>query len=582
MWFTLKLTPDNPTSYETLIYLLEQEECFVEALAHAKTVLRLYSDWTPSTRAVLANFPSLQKCMREGYDFVGAAEKEVERLSRLVRKAERTVARLVDLGYPREEAAAVVALVEQFELDLADVVHRVAEQGVGLIEAAGELLTARALGLLPSEFDALGGLEEHFAVFDNATGGRTDGRVSAGDLRFVVDHPWRFTSGQVAAAEALLAAPSLRNRLDTADENDEILDATWFGRTEPGDGLIAEADLRAFLLKAQLNHLLGPYADRIDIAADSSGVVDGYFSQNDFRRFLADNPELPESVVAAAEVMLANGWFDESWWQAHKDELALGAAVLAGGIVVIGTGGAASVVLVAGAGALAAGGTTIAVNLATGDELLDDVLRNGFSGLFVGAGVHAAVAGAGAYGTASTALARSAALAGATAGATDVVALGGVDLLIPEGDEARVHEVAGKVNWVAGSWEMTYASVDGWITTRMARFETLDEQLDALSPTISRQRQGRHIEGTAAHRQNGGGYFADPADAQTVLDAVHDGSGEILGRTRGGDILVRVEGVEGFHRNVRQDVFGEPTNVFFVKGTASPSVVPTRPMRIPE
>ncbi len=507
-----------------------------------------------------------------GISFVPARE--------LVERIDRELGELAALGFTHDESVGAVALADHFGLAVSAVADRTAVSDVGPIEAIGEMLTANALGVTLFEFDALGGLRRHFDVFDNATGGRADGRVSAADLRFVTENVWLFTAGQLIAAQALLALPGLRNRLDTADENADTLAAEGFGRTDPGDGLIAESDLRAFMLKSQINHLLRDHADIIDVADDPSGVVDGIRSQNDFRRFLGDNPDLPVPVVAAAETMLANGWFDESWWQEHKDELALGAAVLAGGIVVIATGGGAGLLYVAAAAGGAAGGTTIVINLATGDDLLADVASNSLKGVIVGVGVHSVATGAAAYGAAATPLARSAAVASTTAGATDVISIGGADLLLPEDYEEAAHDYADAVNMVASGWEMTYEG-GGWIASRMATFESLDDQLDALSTAIARQRQGRHVAGAVERTEGYGGYFHDEADAQSVLDAVHDGTAEILGRTNQGDILVRVEGIEGINLNSRFLFSDQPTDLFIIKGTSSPSVVPTSPMASP-
>ena len=307
-----------------------------------------------------------------GLDFDAARE--------LVERMDRDLAELVEFGFGVDESQGALALVERFDLDLSTAVNRAAADGAGLLDAVGAMLMAASIGVTLDEYDSLRHLEENFAVFDAAKSGRVDGRVSTADLEYVVTNRRQFTPSQVLGAQALLDVPELRIRLDTADENTDIIGGERFGRAEPGDGLISEADLRAFLLKAQLQQILGPYADEIDIANDPSGVVDGFRSQSDFRRFVADKPDLPEAVLAGAEVMLAAGWFDESWWQEHKDELAMGAALIAGGVVIVATGGTAGVLVVAGVGALAAAGTTVAVNLATDDDPFDDVAPNGLKG----------------------------------------------------------------------------------------------------------------------------------------------------------------------------------------------------------
>ncbi|MEK7411770.1 MAG: RHS repeat-associated core domain-containing protein, partial [Planctomycetota bacterium] len=105
--------------------------------------------------------------------------------------------------------------------------------------------------------------------------------------------------------------------------------------------------------------------------------------------------------------------------------------------------------------------------------------------------------------------------------------------------------------------------------------------VDDVSPTISPQRQLRHLEGTAENAANGGGYLNSLTDAQSVLDALKNGSATVLGRTRNGHLLVRVDEVTGYNTNVAAGFVNQPTNVFIVKGTTSPSVVPTSPTAKP-
>ena len=67
------------------------------------------------------------------------------------------------------------------------------------------------------------------------------------------------------------------------------------------------------------------------------------------------------------------------------------------------------------------------------------------------------------------------------------------------------------------------------------------------------------------------------ADAQSVLDSVHSGSAQVLGTTKQGHLVVRNAGVTGFNNNPGAGFVNQPTNVFLIKGTAKPSVVPTNP-----
>jgi hypothetical protein len=66
-------------------------------------------------------------------------------------------------------------------------------------------------------------------------------------------------------------------------------------------------------------------------------------------------------------------------------------------------------------------------------------------------------------------------------------------------------------------------------------------------------------------------------DAQKVLDAFHSGEAEIIGRHPQGFPVVRVPSVTGTNVNEAAGFPAQPTNVFVIKGTSSPSVFPTNP-----
>ncbi|WP_329427960.1 hypothetical protein OG339_00700 [Streptosporangium sp. NBC_01495] len=75
----------------------------------------------------------------------------------------------------------------------------------------------------------------------------------------------------------------------------------------------------------------------------------------------------------------------------------------------------------------------------------------------------------------------------------------------------------------------------------------------------------------------GGGYFNSHGDAQAVLDAYHSGAAQIMGITRSGNIQIRVTSIVGYDNNPAMNRLGVPTNIFMIKGTKSPSVVPMNP-----
>lgn len=100
----------------------------------------------------------------------------------------------------------------------------------------------------------------------------------------------------------------------------------------------------------------------------------------------------------------------------------------------------------------------------------------------------------------------------------------------------------------------------------------------SIRTAISTQRQGRHIVGDPLY--NGGSYFNAADDAQRVLDDFHSGAAEVLG-IKGNDIVVRTSNVTGFNHNPGAGFPNQPTNVFFIKGSSSPSVVPYNPTWAP-
>jgi len=89
------------------------------------------------------------------------------------------------------------------------------------------------------------------------------------------------------------------------------------------------------------------------------------------------------------------------------------------------------------------------------------------------------------------------------------------------------------------------------------------------------QKQLRHIAGRKEYR--GGGYLNNIDDAQHVLDAYNSGQTTILGKSKHGFPIVRYDGVTGTNVNVLAGFPDQPTRVFMIKGTKSPSVVPMNP-----
>ena len=426
-------------------------------------------------------------------------------------------------GFVGEEAVAGAALAMSFGIDAGEVVAVAAEHGMDLVDAVSWIASSRALGVSVPELVALRGFRESLSELDNPSGGRADDKVSASDLRYVVDHPWKFAGPTVVAARALLDNPDLWNRLDTAADNTNLLEGDVFGKREPGDGVVSLDDLEMFMTKSQLHAVLKDYREQIDVAADGAGEVDGFYSRADFRRFIQDNPHLPDEVLIAADAVLEAGWFDRTWFEEHRDELALGAAILAGGAVIVLSAGAGTpLVLAAGAaaGATAAGGTALTINL-TGDadDAFDGVLKNIRNGAVVGftvAGLPAAIQSVGA----TTGAARVEAVSVAATDVAAVAACGALDILVPEDWEDDVHATAGLAVSASTAWSF---GGDATSTDRVpGSFESLGGGLDAAANLI-----GCEAPDDAEERpdwaRTAESYLRSSRSVRSVFDAVQTG-----------------------------------------------------------
>ncbi|WP_395245514.1 polymorphic toxin type 50 domain-containing protein [Agromyces sp. MMS24-K17] len=96
-----------------------------------------------------------------------------------------------------------------------------------------------------------------------------------------------------------------------------------------------------------------------------------------------------------------------------------------------------------------------------------------------------------------------------------------------------------------------------------------------IDPRISYQRQGRHVLDALEYDE--GSYLRSHKDAQQVLDEFHDGTAEVLGVKPNGNVVIRSPTVTGINVNPGSGFANQETNVFFIKGTKSVSVVPDNP-----
>ena len=367
---------------------------------------------------------------------------------RIIEQMDTAIASMIAEGVGPEEAVVAFAFADRLDLDLGAARERAATGDLSVLEVLGRMATADALDMTDDELRALELLWAHFPGFDNARGGRADDAVSVDDLRFVVANPHRFSQAQVAAAMAILDEPVLRNRLDSASENRDVLDDDMFGRTSADDHLISVDDLEAFLVRAQLNDVLTEHRIDIDTAAQG-GQADGFVSERDLEAWLSANPAAPVEVRDAVSFMLDTGLHDRTWLERNREALAMGAAVVAGGVVIVMTAGTATpliVVMGAGfaAGASAAGLTTVGVNHLTGEALTDGLLENSLAGGGIGmsvAGLPASWSSASAI-TQGLTVRSGLAAAGFSGEVAGIVSGGGVDLVLPDDWEDEVHLVA--------------------------------------------------------------------------------------------------------------------------------------------
>ncbi len=370
---------------------------------------------------------------------------------------------LLDDGFPIEDVVMVSAAAGANDLGIAEIAALARSEGLSLLDAANMSMAAAVYAMTPDELMAFEGFKQHFDVIDNATGGETDGSVSMRDLQHVVDHPDEFDVEVVAAATALLSQPGLQYRLDTGVENGNVVNAEGrFGGTRADDGHFTLDDLEMFEVKQNISFLVGENYDDIDIAHEG-GETDGFLSKHDFEDFLAEHRgDLTEQEIWALETVIAAEFYDKAWLERNKHALALAAAVVAGAVFVIATGGLGAgltgalitVVAAGGVGATAAAQTTLAINLVSSEsDWDDDLVTNAAEGFIAGAGSGGAVLGVQGFAALSTAqqIATGLGLVSDVSGLTGMGAFDlGLQYAVHQEDLDDVHDFADTVSLVTG------------------------------------------------------------------------------------------------------------------------------------
>lgn len=159
---------------------------------------------------------------------------------------------------------------------------------------------------------------------------------------------------------------------------------------------------------------------------------------------------------------------------------------------------------------------------------------------------------------------------GLYSGAVEVLGTGGLAL---EYVGARMGFTA--LGRFGGGMAGLAGTLNNWISGPKPTTENASSDSSSQNLRFSPQKQGRHVAGHP--NQNQGGYFNNMSDAEETFEAFRNGNVEILGTGRNGNTYFRYGNVTGFNNNPNTGHVGQPTNVFFLKGTSGASIVPTNP-----
>lgn len=309
-----------------------------------------------------------------------------------------SVVELVQQDFALDDAAYSVEIAMLNGLDIRQAARLANAEDLQLSEALTVMAEASLFAMTVPEYYAYQGLREHFDAFDTAQGGKADQVVSVSDLLAIVNNVDQFNAEVVAAAQAILDAPHMSSRIDSAAEHLPVVDDAPFGSLKHDDFKISAHDLRMFEQKQVINAVLSDLVPTIDVASQGGDPsrADGELRDHDFERVLsrADELSLSDAEIQAIETVLEADWYDPDWWQRHGDNIVTGVTIVAGAALFLGTGGLAAPVTgtlwaVAGGAAIGAA-STLGENALRGEDLTEDLLENTMAGAvdgFTGASV---------------------------------------------------------------------------------------------------------------------------------------------------------------------------------------------------
>ncbi|PTT78938.1 hypothetical protein DBR42_22470 [Pelomonas sp. HMWF004] len=158
------------------------------------------------------------------------------------------------------------------------------------------------------------------------------------------------------------------------------------------------------------------------------------------------------------------------------------------------------------------------------------------------------------------------------------VAAATVALIVSGGDGNAAAQAAAKMQAVDG----IVASVGGLGINRPSSVQPRDPRFDpSIDSIINIGKQSRHVLGEKDYEGPKGGksYFLQMSDAQDVLAAYQSGQAVVVNRGKDGGPIVRFDAGAGFNHSPGAGYPNQPTNLYWIKGASSVSVVPVSPTK---